>query len=78
MSTGLIQERAICWGCDQTIEYDPIFAAPCDHERCSSAVWHGLCLMQWREDRTARDQSWARWRANHRVIVVCEHEHEDE
>jgi hypothetical protein len=47
---------AVCRECLSPIEYDPVFAPPCgqhlrqdDHARCASNVWHGHCLMVWRE-----------------------------
>lgn len=46
----MIQDRPVCYRCDLKIESDPVFAPPfCDDEECSSAVFHGICLMQWRE-----------------------------
>jgi hypothetical protein len=33
------------------VEHSPVFEAPCGHDQCSSAVWHGICLMEWRERR---------------------------
>lgn len=40
-----------CFGCQEQVEYDPIFEPPCgaDHELCRSAIWHPLCLMKYRE-----------------------------
>ena len=46
-----VQLRPICWKCAHRVEHDPVFAAPCDHDECPSAVFHGLCLMEWREER---------------------------
>lgn len=46
-----MQERPICFGCDRVVEYDPVYEAPCGHHNCCSAVFHGLCLMEWRERR---------------------------
>lgn len=48
-----MQDRPVCLRCDKRIDHDPVFEAPCGHDRCPSAVFHGLCLMEWRE---ARDQ----------------------
>ena len=49
----------VCFQCERPIEYDPIYAAPfCDHDECGSAVFHGICLMEWRERRdTVRQQA---------------------
>jgi hypothetical protein len=48
-----VQDRPICAKCSQVVEVDPIYEAFCGHDRCPSAVWHGLCLMKWREMRHA-------------------------
>lgn len=60
-----MQRRPVCFYCSTTIEYDPIFAAPCDHQECSSAVWHPLCLMDWRERREEAVKMFARWFQEH-------------
>ncbi len=60
-----LHDRPRCWGCQKPVEYDPLFAAPCDHEECPSAVFHGLCLMEWREFREKRIEQIARWVAEH-------------
>lgn len=60
-----VQERPRCFGCAERVEYDPIFASPCDHERCRSAVWHGLCLMSWRETREQIEAELKRWLREH-------------
>ena len=52
-----VQERPICWRCEAKVEYDPVYAAPCDHESCPSAVFHGLCLMEWREERNRAEEA---------------------
>jgi hypothetical protein len=60
-----VQDRPVCFGCTQVVEHSPVYAAPCDHDRCPSVVFHGLCLMRWRE---ARDEALARaraWAAEH-------------
>lgn len=50
----MIQDLPRCFGCSEVVEHSPVFAAPlCEHEQCASAVWHGLCLMEWREKRDA-------------------------
>lgn len=50
----MIQHKAICFDCDAAVD-DPlqsVFAPPwCDHPDCASAVFHGVCLMRWRERR---------------------------
>lgn len=54
-----VQDRPVCFDCRTTVDHDPVYAAPCDGDRCPSVVFHGLCLMRWRE---ARDQALARAR----------------
>lgn len=50
----MIQSVPRCFLCSERIEHDPVFAPPtCDHEEHSSAVFHGICLMEWRERRDA-------------------------
>lgn len=46
-----MQERPICFGCNEIIEHSPVFDAPCGHPECKSAVFHGLCLMEYYEKR---------------------------
>jgi hypothetical protein len=50
----VIQQQPFCFGCEAKVERleEAVFAPPwCDHEDCSSAVFHGICLMSWRERR---------------------------
>lgn len=48
----MIHNRPNCFYCKKVVEYDPIYSPPlCDHEDCASAVFHPLCLMEWREKR---------------------------
>jgi hypothetical protein len=46
-----MQDRPVCFRCKDVIEHSTVFEAPCgaDHDRCPSAAFHGLCLMEWRE-----------------------------
>lgn len=48
-----MQQRAVCFECDEVIEHSPIFEAPCGHQECPSGVFHGdrPCLMVWRDRR---------------------------
>jgi hypothetical protein len=46
-----MQDRPRCLKCAEVVEYDPVYEAPCGHDDCPSAVFHGLCLMEWREYR---------------------------
>jgi hypothetical protein len=42
----------LCWECEEEVDTDPIYEAPCGHDdRCPTMVWHGVCLMSWREKR---------------------------
>ena len=56
-----MQDRAVCFMCHYQIDHDPVFCAPCDHAECPSGVFHGLCLMEWREHRA---QVLAQWKAH--------------
>lgn len=48
------QDRPVCFDCDDIIKSNAemLFEAPCGHASCSSAVFHPLCLMNWRDRRT--------------------------
>lgn len=48
-----MQDRPVCFKCDKKIETNAemVFEAPCGHDHHSSAVFHGICLMDWREHR---------------------------
>lgn len=50
----VMQDRPVCFECDKKIENngDMVFEAPCGHVEHSSAVFHGVCLMEFREKRT--------------------------
>lgn len=60
-----IHERPRCWVCLETVEFDPIFSAICDHDHCPSAVFHGICLMEWREHREAQVRALRKWVNEH-------------
>lgn len=49
-----MQDRPVCFQCDKSVETNAemVFEAPCGHEDCSSAVFHGICLFDWREKRS--------------------------
>lgn len=49
MDGSLMQRLPVCFTCDNPVEYDPLFEAPCGHDQHPSAVFHPLCLMEWRE-----------------------------
>ena len=69
-----MQDRAVCWHCTEIIEHDPIFEAPCGHDRCPSVVFHGLCLMEWREVRAKIEEH---RREMHRRLVAWMRRHHD-
>lgn len=46
-----MQEIPRCFLCAQPVEHDPIYEAPCGHDDHGSAIFHPLCLMDWRERR---------------------------
>lgn len=54
-----MQDRPVCFQCDEPVQTNAemIFEAPCGHETCSSAVFHPLCLFDWRE-RRQRYEEW--------------------
>jgi hypothetical protein len=55
----------LCWGCEEEVDTDPIYEAVCGHDRCPSSVWHGLCLMKWREKREILDRAIERFVREH-------------
>lgn len=66
-----MQDRPVCFQCDLPIETNSemVFESPCGHEKCSSAVYHAICLFTWRE-RRARIEDWLktmrdRWLEEH-------------
>ena len=44
-----IQNIPRCFVCVEAIEGDMVFEASCGHEQCSSAAFHPICLMRWRD-----------------------------
>lgn len=61
----VIQEVPVCFTCEQDIETGAVFEAPCGHPRCGSVVFHGLCLMEWREHRQRIEETIKRWVQEH-------------
>lgn len=61
-----MQDRPMCWVCPHPVD-DPVFEAPCGHDGCSSVVFHGICLMRWRE---TRDEQIARFKDS--VVILFE------
>lgn len=52
----MIQTVPVCLVCEEPITHSLVYAAPCDHEACPSACWHGTCLMSWREERDEAEE----------------------
>jgi hypothetical protein len=54
-----MQDRPVCFQCIESIETNAemVFEAPCGHNDCRSAVYHALCLFEWRE-RRAKFEGW--------------------
>jgi hypothetical protein len=44
-----IQDRPVCYCCDEDIDTGVVFQAACGHARCPSVAFHGMCLMAYRE-----------------------------
>lgn len=53
-----MQDRPVCFQCDELIKTNAemVFEAPCGHEDHSSAVFHAICLFEWRERRSAYEE----------------------
>lgn len=50
-----MQDRPICFDCHETIEHSPVYEAPCGHDRCPTVVFHGICLMKFRDQRSSEE-----------------------
>ena len=64
-----LHDKPLCFSCVRPVEYDPVFASPCDHDTCPSSVFHPLCLMDWRQHREEHFRRRAQWLAEHTVAV---------
>jgi hypothetical protein len=64
-----MQDRPMCFKCGEQIEHSPIYEAPCGHDKCRSACFHGVCLMEWREFRQEIEKKmreiWKQWIERH-------------
>lgn len=71
-----MQDRPVCFTCDQRIETNAeiVFEAPCGHLDCSSAVFHPLCLMTWRERR----DNFREWLQQLRQQWMERHQYDDD
>lgn len=63
-----LHDRPRCFDCCDVVDHDPIFAAPCDHDDCPSAVFHPLCLMRWRERRDESMRQFRKWLQEHAMM----------
>lgn len=54
-------EVPLCFHCIEPIESMPVFESPCGHDECPSAVFHGLCLMEYREHGRANMRKFSRY-----------------
>lgn len=60
MST--LQDVPVCLVCAEKVRAsDAVFEAPCGHEDCPSAVYHGLCLMEWRDKGRDNQRAFVRY-----------------
>lgn len=50
-----MQDRPVCFQCNKPVETNAemVFEAPCGHPDHSSAVFHGICLFDWRDRRAS-------------------------
>lgn len=65
-----VQDRPVCFKCDEVIETSAVFCAPCDHDHHSSAVFHPLCLMEWREYRERREAHYRQWVMENQEMIL--------
>lgn len=58
-----MQETPICFDCRTPVHNMMVYEAPCGHMECPSVVWHGACLMGWREraHREAQEEGGRSW-----------------
>lgn len=78
---GAVQDVPRCFGCEEPVTHDAVYAAPlCEHETCPTAVFHPLCLMEWREHAAERLEQFRAARAAflRHVNGECECPPEDE
>ena len=67
----------LCWDCGTEVDTDPVYEAICGHDTCPSAVFHGLCLMTWREKREEAYKAIQRFFEEHIVIFARKEDEED-
>lgn len=61
----MLQDLPICFDCTERIDHSPVFEALCSHPTCPSAVFHGVCLMRWREKREEAERMVKQWFTKH-------------
>lgn len=69
-----MQDVPRCFGCNNAVQHDPIYEAPCGHPEHASAVFHPLCLMEWRERREAAVASFNAYMKHLQEHAEGEHE----
>ena len=74
----MIHDVPICFGCQEPVSHDPVFAAPCDHAECPSVVWHPLHLMEFRENRERARQDMNRFMQRHEIVGIIVREREED
>lgn len=60
-----MRDYPICWDCREPVESNPIYESICGHDECPSCVFHGLCLMRWREKRDEVIKEVRKWLSQH-------------
>jgi hypothetical protein len=63
-----MQDRPVCFSCIEEIETNAemVFESPCGCDEHSSAVFHAICLFDWRDRRKAIEERFRAWIASHR------------
>ena len=65
-----VQAVPVCNACEKPITDSVVYAATCDHDACPSACWHGVCLMEWRDERDEAEAMMAAMLLALGVVVV--------
>lgn len=62
-----MQDRPICYHCDEPIKTNSemVFEAPCGCDEHSSAVFHAICLFDWRDRRRSIAERFRKMVASH-------------
>lgn len=53
-----MQDRPVCFSCTLAIQTNAemVFEAPCGHLDHASAVFHAICLFDWRDTRRSTEE----------------------